>query len=191
MAEFAALFDSDEDDPDMRRAVEESQLSYAQQVSLIESEADKAHREAEERRMNEALAPYGAQRVYTARKGNCQFIALVETANLDIDHEELRQLVCNELVEHSARYRASVTAADYGGGSYEAYVATMRGDGAWGDHLTLQVAANVMMRPFRCVRVEGPPMQVDPHESIPRETWGDVITLAHYGEIHYETTSPL
>jgi hypothetical protein len=178
-------------DCDLPRALEESGLEFARRASLEENSADKARREEEEARMAERLTTHGARRITTNRHGNCQFIAIVETAGLDESPFDWRQRVCAEMTRDAARYRDSINEQDYGGGDFNAYVAEMRKDGAWGDALTLHVAATILKRPFRVVRLEGDPFTVEPHEGIPATEWGETILLAHYGERHYEGTAPL
>lgn len=65
----------------------------------------------------------------------------------------------------------------------------MEKSGAWGDHLTLVA----MSRMFNCAITvvedsNDPPTIISPPNA---ETVDAEFTLAHYGEIHYESTMPL
>ncbi|EPS59964.1 hypothetical protein M569_14841, partial [Genlisea aurea] len=69
--------------------------------------------------------------------GNCQFCSLsdqiYQTPN---EHESVREQVVNQLKSRSELYRNFVPMA------YDDYLKKMRRNGEWGDHVTLQAAAD-------------------------------------------------
>ena len=70
----------------------------------------------------------------------------------------------------------------------------MRQAGNWGDHLTLTCMAHLLNRPIKVITDSSHAAyvnEVTPPDVVARETWGEPISIAHYGENHYEATIPL
>ena len=70
----------------------------------------------------------------------------------------------------------------------------MREQGTWGDHLTLQAMANLMMRPIWVItdsaHESSSAMHINPTDAVSPEEWGEPVQVVHYGERHYEATEP-
>lgn len=138
------------------------------------------------------LVPRGLQRVPTAALGDCLFVAVAQTAGLEITHRSLRAQAC----DYMDRYREifarflDVTTGPFQ--SFSQYLDWMRVEQHWGDHLVLTAISHLMMRPVHvirdsvnernCVQIIKPP------EFIAEEVWGPPVTLAYYQDVHYEGT---
>ena len=87
--------------------------------------------------MDNRLAAYGLKEKKVRGDGNCQFRALADQLFGDQErHAECRAVVMNQLRAESEHYSVFVP-EDWG-----AYVSEMSRDSAWGDHITLQAAAD-------------------------------------------------
>ena len=88
-------------------------------------------------RLDNRLAAYGLKEKKVRGDGNCQFRALADQLFGDQErHAECRAVVMNQLRAESEHYAVFVP-EDWG-----AYVSEMSRDSAWGDHITLQAAAD-------------------------------------------------
>jgi len=88
-------------------------------------------------RLDNRLAAYGLKEKKVRGDGNCQFRALADQLFGDQErHAECRAAVMNQLRAESEHYAVFVP-EDWG-----AYVSEMARDSAWGDHITLQAAAD-------------------------------------------------
>ena len=88
-------------------------------------------------RLDNRLAAYGLKEKKVRGDGNCQFRALADQLFGDQErHAECRAVVMNQLRAESEHYSVFVP-EDWG-----AYVSEMSRDSAWGDHITLQAAAD-------------------------------------------------
>eukprot|EP00775_Hariotina_reticulata_P000180 gene180-369_t len=73
--------------------------------------------------------------------GSCQFRAIADQLWFKQElHSEVREAVVAQLVQHADHYQNYVTT------DYEQYVSSMSQAGTWGDHVTLQAAADA----FNC-----------------------------------------
>ena len=70
----------------------------------------------------------------------------------------------------------------------------MREQGTWGDHLTLQAMANLMMRPIWVItdsaHESSSVMHISPIDAVSPEEWDEPVHVVHYGERHYEAIEP-
>ena len=127
----------------------------------------------------------------TEAHGDCQFIALLQTAGLGLHHMALREIICNYLALLPAVFGECWEGqfADFND-----YLANMRKESTWGDHLTLQAAANLMLRPIWVVgdstHDNAAIMKINPTDTISREEWETPIYIVHYGERRFEGTEP-
>lgn len=89
--------------------------------------------------LEEKLSVYGLQEKRMKGDGNCQFTSLSDQLyNSPSHHLEVRQMVVNHLKEHPEFYISYIP------GDYEEYLEEMEKEGEWGDHVTLQAAADVL-----------------------------------------------
>ena len=90
---------------DMREAmlasVEDEQIRLATVASIDQEAGIAAKIAAEEALVAERLRPLGPRRLPTMPDGNCQFRALVEIANLDMSHGDLRRILCDFMVRNA------------------------------------------------------------------------------------------
>ena len=89
----------------------------------------------------ERLRDFGLQEFDVAGDGNCQYRALAHQLFDNVElHADVRRTVCRQLAAEADRYRGFVATED--DVDYEAWVARMACAGEWGDHVTLQAAAD-------------------------------------------------
>jgi hypothetical protein len=94
---------------------------------------------ADRKRLLERLRFYGLKEKVVEGDGNCQFRALADQLwRNEKTHREVRRLVVARLTHHRDQYAPFALCDDY-----DAYLDRMAKDGEWGDHLTLQAAADV------------------------------------------------
>ena len=113
--------------------------------------------------------------------GNCQFRAISDQLfGSEAEHVLVRNRVAEELRANPGTYSGFIFHTDY-----ETYVAEVARPGSWGDHLTLQAAANAFG--FRCHVVS---------EALPDDFWEivpvdvlvpTVVLLVHWPEVHYSS----
>lgn len=138
-------------------------------------------------RLRQRLELYGLQEKVVRGDGNCQFRAISDQLYGDPErHKEVREQVILQLRNNEALYRDYVADDD---GGFEAYLNRMAQDGAWGDHITLQAAADVY-----CVRfsiISSYPgdeflIKIEPNgqESSP------IYWLSFWAEVHYNSLYP-
>lgn len=70
-------------------------------------------------------------RVPIAGDGNCQFVAVIKSGNLNISHFDLSQ----EVVNHLRQFPDYFSAFAAGFHNFDAYLNYMSVSGNWGDHL--------------------------------------------------------
>ncbi|KAI4349129.1 hypothetical protein L6164_009764 [Bauhinia variegata] len=115
--------------------------------------------------------------------GNCQFRALSDQFYLTPDHHKfVRRQVVNQLKSHPEIYEGYVPMA------YDEYLEKMSQSGEWGDHVTLQAAADsygvkiFVMTSFKdtyCI-------EILPNFGKPKR----VIFLSFWAEVHYNSIYP-
>ena len=135
--------------------------------------------------INSRLGVYNRQRELTPGDGNCQFIAVARGLGLsDGAHVELRARVVAYLMDHREEFEGFQE-----GGSWDAYIAYMSAphpNVGWGDHVTL----TVLTRIYKCEIqvVTDKPGQLYVNTITPPIIEKGRITIAHYDEVHYEST---
>ena len=74
-----------------------------------------------------------------------------------------------------------------------AYLQNMSRPSTWGDELTLQASACLLLAPIRVLSDSDlePERRFTPPPTIAPEVWGNEIVLCHVGANHYEATAPL
>ncbi|CAL2248967.1 unnamed protein product [Prunus armeniaca] len=88
-------------------------------------------------RLLERLATYDLSELQIEGDGNCQFRALADQLFRNPDyHKHVRKQVVKQLKHHRKLYEAYVPM------KYRHYLKKMKKAGEWGDHLTLQAAAD-------------------------------------------------
>ena len=144
----------------------------------------------DEERLNKKLKPYGRKVYKVAGEGNCQFRALShQLFNSEEYHMEVRQNVCIRLRYEWKRYFALW---NYDHDEYKAWVARMQRDGEWGNHLTLQAAADLFRKRITLVTTyeERPIITIDPNTSTVVDE-GNTLWLTFKPELHYNSTVPI
>ncbi|EFN54571.1 hypothetical protein CHLNCDRAFT_13137, partial [Chlorella variabilis] len=115
--------------------------------------------------------------------GNCQFRSLSDqlfrTPRL---HGFVRERVCKQLATEPQRYSGFVP------GGYQQYCADMARSGTWGDHVTLQAAADHFgLRIFVLASYHSSAvLWIDPQEQRSRR----VLWLSFWAEVHYNSLYP-
>ncbi|CAN6270346.1 unnamed protein product [Urochloa humidicola] len=131
-------------------------------------------------RLLDRLNAYGLFEVRVAGDGNCQFRALSDQLYRSPDyHKHVRKEIVKQLKEHNSLYEGYVPM------KYKHYCKKMKKSGEWGDHVTLQAAADkfaakiCLLTSFRdtCF-VEIVPQYQTPQ----REIW-----LSFWSEVHYNS----
>jgi hypothetical protein len=160
----------------------EEEEAKARRASLVDM-----HFIAEQKRLiSERLAQCGREALDTEGLGNCQYLAVIQSAGLVKDHDELRQEVCDFIEAVPDEFSSFIE-----GNALSAYVLAMRRDCTWGDHLTLRVMAVLLGRPIRVVTSTSDPSWsrlILPGDEAPGAVWGEEIVVALHGERHYEAT---
>uniref|UniRef100_A0A453SYU6 OTU domain-containing protein n=1 Tax=Aegilops tauschii subsp. strangulata TaxID=200361 RepID=A0A453SYU6_AEGTS len=88
-------------------------------------------------RLLERLGTYGLAEFQIEGDGNCQFRALADQIFRNPEyHKQVRKAVMKQLKEFRKRYEGYVPM------EYKVYLKKMKRSGEWGDHLTLQAAAD-------------------------------------------------
>ena len=119
--------------------------------------------------------------------GNCQFRALAHQLFIDeAHHAAVRQTVCNQLMTHADRYRGFVD------GTYDAFVYDMTRN-AWGDHLTLQAAADAYNARITVVTTYDNAWthHIDPTGTAPNGAAPTTVCLGLIGQVHYVSVVPM
>ena len=139
----------------------------------------------------ERLRDFGLQEFDVAGDGNCQYRALAHQLFDNVElHADVRRTVNRQLAAEADRYRGFVATED--DVDYEAWVARMACAGEWGDHVTLQAAADAYGTRICLVTSyeDRGILRVEPAEPIegeePRTAW-----LAFWAEIHYSSIVPM
>ncbi|KAK9156305.1 hypothetical protein Sjap_003785 [Stephania japonica] len=131
-------------------------------------------------RLSERLATYDLAELQIEGDGNCQFRALADQLLRNPEHHKhVRKQVVKQLKHHSKLYEGYVPM------KYKTYLKKMKRSGEWGDHVTLQAAADrfgakiCLLTSFRdsCL------IEIFPKDQNPsRELW-----LSFWSEVHYNS----
>ncbi|KAH7679149.1 Ubiquitinyl hydrolase 1 protein [Dioscorea alata] len=92
-------------------------------------------------RLLERLTTYGLAEMQVEGDGNCQFRALADQLFRNPDyHKHVRKAVVKQL-KHFRKFYESYVPMDY-----KTYLKNMKRTGEWGDHVTLQAAADRVIK---------------------------------------------
>ncbi|KAM1050741.1 hypothetical protein ACFX13_033165 [Malus domestica] len=138
---------------------------------------------SDHQRLVDRLQLYGFVEHKVAGDGNCQFHALSDQLYQSPDnHEYVRKQVVNQLKSHPEIYEGYVPMA------YDDYLEKMSKDGEWGDHVSLQAAADsygvkiFVLTSFKdncCIEI------------LPNiQSSKQVIYLSFWAEVHYNSIYP-
>ena len=115
--------------------------------------------------------------------GNCQFRALAhQLSGSAARHAAVRATVAKQLAAHRDRYE-QFCIFEKKDADFDAFLARIATDGEWGDHVTLQAAAdayNVAIVLVTSYEEKGI-LRVEPHAAETNRT----IWVAFWAEIHY------
>ncbi|RCV05318.1 hypothetical protein SEVIR_1G072700v4 [Setaria viridis] len=128
----------------------------------------------------ERLGTYGLAEYQIEGDGNCQFRALADQIFRNPDyHKHVRKAVVKQLKEFKKHYEGYVPM------EYKVYLKKMKRSGEWGDHVTLQAAADrfaakiCLLTSFRDTCL----VEIVPRDATPtRELW-----LSFWCEVHYNS----
>lgn len=128
----------------------------------------------------ERLGTYGLAEYQIEGDGNCQFRALADQIFRNPDyHKHVRKAVVKQLKEFRKHYEGYVPM------EYKVYLKKMKRSGEWGDHVTLQAAADrfaakiCLLTSFRDTCL----VEIVPRDATPtRELW-----LSFWCEVHYNS----
>lgn len=131
-------------------------------------------------RLSRRLATYGLAELQIEGDGNCQFRALADQLFRNPDyHKHVRKEVVKQLKHFRKLYEGYVPM------KYKDYLKKMKKLGEWGDHVTLQAAADrfvakiCLVTSFRDTSY----IEILPKEQSPsRELW-----LSFWSEVHYNS----
>ncbi|KAH7679148.1 Ubiquitinyl hydrolase 1 protein [Dioscorea alata] len=131
-------------------------------------------------RLLERLTTYGLAEMQVEGDGNCQFRALADQLFRNPDyHKHVRKAVVKQL-KHFRKFYESYVPMDY-----KTYLKNMKRTGEWGDHVTLQAAADrfgakiCLLTSFRDTCL----VEIVPKEQNPaKELW-----LSFWSEVHYNS----
>lgn len=131
-------------------------------------------------RLSERLTTYGLAELQVEGDGNCQFRALADQLFRNPDyHKHVRKEVVKQLKHFQKLYESYVPM------NYKIYLKDMKRSGEWGDHVTLQAAADrfaakiCLLTSFKdnCL------IEIVPKEKNPsKELW-----LSFWSEVHYNS----
>ncbi|XP_062229527.1 OVARIAN TUMOR DOMAIN-containing deubiquitinating enzyme 11-like isoform X2 [Phragmites australis] len=131
-------------------------------------------------RLLERLGNYGLAEFQIEGDGNCQFRALADQIFRNPDyHKHVRKAIMKHLKEFRKQYEGYVPM------EYKVYLKKMKRSGEWGDHLTLQAAADrfgakiCLLTSFRDTCL----IEIVPRDLTPtKELW-----LSFWCEVHYNS----
>ena len=161
----------------------------AVQLCLAEN-AEAAKRRAESRASQAGTSFERTIFGETVADGSCQFVSICFTAGIPVDPADFRSQVVNFL-RHLPQMFADKITANFT--SFEAYLQNMSRPSTWGDELTLQASACLLLAPIRVLSDSDlePKRRFTPPPTIAPEVWGNEIVLCHVGANHYEAAAPL
>ncbi|KAG6721388.1 hypothetical protein I3842_03G109900 [Carya illinoinensis] len=141
---------------------------------------DVNHATLDHERLSERLVTYGLAELQMEGDGNCQFRALADQLFRNPDyHKHVRKQVIKQLKHFRKLYEAYVPMP------YRSYLKKMKKSGEWGDHVTLQAAADrfgakiCLVTSFRDTCY----IEILPKDKNPtRELW-----LSFWSEVHYNS----
>ncbi|XP_026395219.1 OTU domain-containing protein DDB_G0284757-like isoform X1 [Papaver somniferum] len=131
-------------------------------------------------RLAERLSKYGLAELQIEGDGNCQFRALADQLFRNPDHHKhVRKQVVKQLKHFKTLYESYVPM------NYKSYLKKLKRSGEWGDHVSLQAAADrfeakiCLLTSFRDTCF----IEIVPNDKTPsRELW-----LSFWSEVHYNS----
>jgi len=132
-------------------------------------------------RLSQLLREHGVRERPVEGDGNCQFRALADQLYGSEDHHAaIREQVIDQLRAEPHRYKGFVE-----GGNYDDYVAEMARNGTWGDHVTLQAAADAMGARIHVLtdNLTEAFIQVLPQS----QKTSKVLKISFWAEVHYNS----
>lgn len=137
------------------------------------------------KRLARRLEIYGMRERRVRGDGNCQFRALADQLWQQEDrHREVRQATIAQLRRRADLYSPFVPDEEY-----SSYVQRMSLDTTWGDHLTLQAAADVFGARL-CVLTsykDSFVLELEPQTQVRLKR---VLWLSFWAEVHYNSVVP-
>ena len=128
---------------------------------------------------------YNCEEAPTQGDGNCQFRALsLGLYESEDRHAEVRANIVQHLRENSERYFQFVERGEV----FVDNVNRISQDGQWGDEITLRAFVHYYSRG---VRVLSDNEQNSVINHMREGLQEDVITITHYGEVHYNGAKPI
>ncbi|XAR72128.1 Ubiquitinyl hydrolase 1 [Bertholletia excelsa] len=137
---------------------------------------------SDHQRLLERLCLYDLVELKVQGDGNCQFRALSDQIYRTTEyHESVRQEVVKQLRDHRELYEGYVPM------DYDDYLERMSRIGEWGDHVTLQAAAEAYgMKIFIMTSFE----DTCYIEILPKTQPSRTIFLSFWAEVHYNSIYP-
>ncbi|XVF75576.1 hypothetical protein PTKIN_Ptkin13bG0198100 [Pterospermum kingtungense] len=153
-------------------------------VPKINGEIPSADEEiSDHQRMLDRLQLYGLVETKVQGDGNCQFRSISDQLYRSQDHHRIvRQLVVSQLESNPEMYGGYVPMA------YDDYLEKMNKNGEWGDHVTLQAAADLygvkifVLTSFKDTCY----IEILPHYQKSQR----IIFLSFWAEVHYNSIYP-
>ncbi|KAF7801938.1 OTU domain-containing protein [Senna tora] len=139
-----------------------------------------SHANIEDQRLLHRLKIYGLCEVKVSGDGNCQFRALSDQMYRTPEHHKyVRKEIVKQLKDHPSLYECYVPM------KYKQYYKKMAKSGEWGDHVTLQAAADkfgakiCLLTSFKDTCF----LEITPQGKAPKhELW-----LSFWSEVHYNS----
>lgn len=140
-------------------------------------------------RLRERLSVYGLYEVRVSGDGNCQFRALSDQIYRSPEyHKHVRKEIVKQLKDNGAAYEGYVPMR------FKQYYKKMAKSGEWGDHVTLQAAADkfsakiCLLTSFRDTCF----IEIVPQHQAPvRELWLSFWSEVHYNSLYEMRHAPL
>ncbi|CAN6461499.1 unnamed protein product [Victoria cruziana] len=138
---------------------------------------------SDHQRLQSRLELYDLVEFKVKGDGNCQFRALSDQFYLSPEHHKfVRQQVVNQLKAHPDNYSGYVPM------DYDDYIKKMSKDGEWGDHVTLQAAADSYGVRIFVVTSFKDTCSIEILPSVQKSN--KVIFLSFWAEVHYNSIYP-
>ena len=152
----------------------QTQLQLAIRSSLEENEEALAEIRRSNDLIDRRLQRQGRQRLVVQGDGNCQFAAVLASAQLDMTVGQLRERVVAYLAPLGQKFREKLEERFQG--KWSLYLQHISKDGSWGDPLTLLAMAPILRRPIVVITDSVGNAQytstVEPPDVVHPDTWG-------------------
>jgi len=150
--------------------------------SSNDEDQESERREAARQRLTELLQKHSVRERAVKADGNCQFRALADQLyGTEEHHAVMREQVVAQLRGDPSRYSGFVP------GRFEEYIKDMARDCTWGDHVTLQAAADILGVRINLITdyVSDAFIEVAPQQ----QKTNKILTLCFWSEVHYNSTA--